>query len=603
MFSTINTENNIRNYNSNKLPTQVQLPAEASFKVLDVESIKTNGEIYLLNLEVQTGPNSNPNITIDSTTGKLRQGVGGLTYVDSVNDDPYASNVSHLGYNNYIGKHGENYVVSFGDSVLDQSFTVGNDIDNYLKAIEVLSNNTIVIGGLFNNYGATASNYIAFLNDDGTLNKSFAVGFNNYVRVIKIQIIDGVEKLLVGGDFSSFNGNACGNICRLNSDGSFDNSFNLDILGNPASGFNGSVYTIDFQSDGKIIIGGNFTSFNGNVSRRIIRLFPNGSFDSSFAIGTGFNSRVQYLKVNSNNKIIAGGQFGTFNGINSNYIARLNSDGTYDVTFSIGSGFNSSVIAIAINNSGTQYIVGGQFGDYNGNNCDYICRLNLDGTFDSSFQTNVGQGFDNYVNSILIDSNDRIILGGWFNYFNNNLITNYMCRLNQDGTLDRTFDSYGLDDMVYILKFDKLGRLLVGGNFTQYYSMNMNYLARFGYGNVAGWELIPKTITASYYLGFDLDINGNSTNFVKIINIGNEDEYYFNFNTFPDISNGNLFMYSTNNLVSNLIAHPTISNYAGIVPCPANNPFFNSGVIYFPPALWNINSQVIPIQISYRIGN
>ena len=97
---------------------------------------------------------------------------------------------------------------------------------------------------------------------------NIGTGFNNTVRVINIQP-DG--KILVGGGFSTYNGTTRNRIIRLNSNGSIDTSFNI------GTGFNGNVFTIDIQPDGKILVGGDFTTYNGTTSNRIIRLNPNGS--------------------------------------------------------------------------------------------------------------------------------------------------------------------------------------------------------------------------------------------------------------------------------------------------------------------------------------
>jgi hypothetical protein len=48
--------------------------------------------------------------------------------------------------------------------------------------------------------------------------------------------------------------------------------------------------------DGKIIATGSFTSYNGISANRIIRLNYDGTIDSSFVYGTGFNSFTQGVR-------------------------------------------------------------------------------------------------------------------------------------------------------------------------------------------------------------------------------------------------------------------------------------------------------------------
>ena len=83
----------------------------------------------------------------------------------------------------------------------------------------------------------------------------------------------------------------------------------------------------------RLIIGGAFSSYSGNAANRIARLTPTGGFDGSFAIGSGFYSpaagstRVNCLKITPNGsapgKILAGGNFTQFNGAQANYFTRL----------------------------------------------------------------------------------------------------------------------------------------------------------------------------------------------------------------------------------------------------------------------------------------
>ena len=100
---------------------------------------------------------------------------------------------------------------------------------------------------------------------------------------------------------------------------------------NIGTGFNGIVYTIDIQSDGKILVGGNSTLYNGTTSNSIIRLNSNGSIDTSFNIGTGFfNGGVYTIYIQLDGKILVGGYFTTYNGTTSNRIIRLNSNGSIE---------------------------------------------------------------------------------------------------------------------------------------------------------------------------------------------------------------------------------------------------------------------------------
>ena len=136
-------------------------------------------------------------------------------------------------------------------------------------------------------------------------------GFDGTVNTIAIQN-DG--KIIVGGLFSVYDStNNSGNtqIIRLNSDGTKDNTF---VTG---SGFNGGPSDIKFQIDGKILIGGPFTVYNSSLSNRLVRLNEDGSKDTSFDIGSGFNNQINTIALQNNDKIIVGGAFTTYKGDNN----------------------------------------------------------------------------------------------------------------------------------------------------------------------------------------------------------------------------------------------------------------------------------------------
>jgi hypothetical protein len=92
-----------------------------------------------------------------------------------------------------------------------------------------------------------------------------------------------------------------------------------------------------------------------------------GSIDESFIYGTGFNGDVRTLQIQSDGKILFGGTFTTYEGTSSNYIIRLNSDGSIDDTFVDGTGFNSFVTTIVLQ-SDEKILVGGDFSSYPLNN-------------------------------------------------------------------------------------------------------------------------------------------------------------------------------------------------------------------------------------------
>ena len=90
------------------------------------------------------------------------------------------------------------------------------------------------------------------------------------------------------------------------------------------------IYTSSIQSDGRIIISGSFDTYNGVARNGIARLNTDGSLDITFNPGTGVNNNIFKTSLQSNGKIIISGSFDTYNGVARNRIARLNTDGSLD---------------------------------------------------------------------------------------------------------------------------------------------------------------------------------------------------------------------------------------------------------------------------------
>jgi uncharacterized delta-60 repeat protein len=334
--------------------------------------------------------------------------------------------------------------------------TIG--FDSFINVIAIQSDGKILVGGAFTAYKGLSNNYIIRLNSDGTKDLTFdnSIGFNNVVESIAIQS-DG--KILVGGSFSTYKGVSANRIIRLNSDGTTDLTFDNSI------GFNNFVNAIAIQSDGKLVVGGNFTLYKSVSANRIIRLNSDGTKDLTFDNSIGFDSLVNSIAIQSDGKILIGGQFTTYKGLTNNYIIRLNSDGTKDLTFDNSIGFNASVITIAIQSDG-KILVGGNFTTYKGVSANNIIRLNSDGTKDLTFDNSIG--FTANVNSIAIQSNGKILVGGAFSTYKG-VSANQIIRLNSDGSKDITFDnSVAFNGAVETIIIQPDGEILVGGSFTTY---------------------------------------------------------------------------------------------------------------------------------------
>jgi len=372
---------------------------------------------------------------------------------------------------------------------IDTTFDPGIGANSSVWASSLQSDGKIIIGGFFVTYNGTTRNRIARLNVDGTLDGSFntGTGASSFVLTISIQS-DG--KIIIGGFFTTYNGIARNRIARLNVDGTLDASFNQ------GTGADGVVRNTSIQSDGKIIIGGDFESYNGIARNRIARLNVDGTLDDSFDPGTGADNTVLTTSIQSDGKIIIGGQFTTYNGIAGNQIARLNTDGSLDGTFDPGSGADERVWTTSIQSDG-KIIIGGFFTTYDGIARNRIARLNTDGTLDETF--NPGAGTDFEIQTSSIQSNGEIIIGGAFSSYNG-IARSKIARLNVDGTLDMTFNpGTGADANVLTNSIQSDGNIIIGGSFNFYNGTRRSMIARILGGTTTGLSSISNSTSIMVY--------------------------------------------------------------------------------------------------------
>jgi uncharacterized delta-60 repeat protein len=287
-----------------------------------------------------------------------------------------------------------------------------------------------LVGGFFNSYSGVSSGKIVRLNVDGSIDNTFSAGtgFNNVVWVMKVQS-DG--KILVGGGYTQYNGESHLHLIRLNSDGSVDNTFNL------GAGFNGTVFDIILQDDGKIIVLGGFTNFDGNSHNRIVRLNNDGSIDNTFNSGDGFNG-ITYSGIIDEGQIVVVGAFFEYSGQTNRQIVKLNSDGSIDNTFDSGSGFvrfSGLSFSTTIIKYTDKYFVLGDFETYNGGTASGLIQLNQDGSINPSFNYGTGLLFSagTFNSGIILSNGVHVVFGEFSEY--NGFEVNDIAFINPFGTL------------------------------------------------------------------------------------------------------------------------------------------------------------------------
>lgn len=255
---------------------------------------------------------------------------------------------------------------------IDPSFATGSGPNNEILAIGVCEDSSIIVSGFFSQYQGQPVTQPIRIRPNGQRDTSFNPGGTGatFGTIIDAIVVQPDGKILLGGSFTLFNGQPASKIVRLNPDGSVDNNFNT------GSGFSGgNISSIDLQPDGKIVAGGSFTSFNGAAATRIARLMPNGSRDTTFNTGTGMNSNVREVMSRADGSIVAAGDFSTFNGATVNRVAWLDNSGRIISAVSSCAGTNGTVYTIS--ETGSQnLLIGGAFTQVAGQTTGRFAKLN-----------------------------------------------------------------------------------------------------------------------------------------------------------------------------------------------------------------------------------
>jgi len=386
--------------------------------------------------------------------------------------------------------NGATRIMPNGD--LDSSFVPWTGSSGQINDMVLLPNDKTIIVGDFLSYDGYSVSRIARLNVDGTLDQSFdpGTGANDVIYSLVVQS-DG--KLLIGGNFTLFNGIIRNKLARLNSDGSLDLTFNP---GNgPELGF---VRVVELEPSGKILVGGNFYYYNGVTAVSAVRLNPNGSLDASFSTGiNGGLVEVRALALQPDGKIIVSSHY--YNGsFGNNHTLRLHSNGIIDTSYNRDTQLNFNVNVIKLQSDG-KIIVGGNMTISSGN----IARLNADGTIDPSF--NAGSGIDNIVHDICLLSSGQYIVAGEFDEYDGHLASN-LVRINADGTYDNTFQTQVIDygSNIRDVRIKPNGQLLVSGFFYDYNGKPAHCITRLNHDisgtsnmNISFDSIIPVTCTNS----------------------------------------------------------------------------------------------------------
>lgn len=136
-------------------------------------------------------------------------------------------------------------------------------------------------------------------------------------------------KIVIGGKFTSVNGTPRNNLARLNPDGTLDRTFMEDLALAP----NGEVFAVAVQPKGGVVVGGSFTQIGQFLTQNLARFNADGTIDKNLGGGNndpGVNAPVLAITIQADGKIVVGGNFNTAFGQPRRGLVRLTAEGNLD---------------------------------------------------------------------------------------------------------------------------------------------------------------------------------------------------------------------------------------------------------------------------------
>jgi uncharacterized delta-60 repeat protein len=357
--------------------------------------------------------------------------------------------------------------------VRDTTFTP-NPSNGQVEQILRRPDGTLVVRGTFTGtIGGGSSGFaprFAFLNPTtGLLSPEInRGGFNNNVNGIAVQS-DG--KVIVGGQFTNALGTTRNRLVRLNLDGTVDPTFNADGADPSAT-----VLGVWVLSDDSILVNSGGGTYRGTAVGPLYRLLPDGTLDTAWnaAVGTGPTSanNIYAIAEQPDGRLVIGGAFGGFSGASgTSYLVRLLPDGSLDTSFNQTRPLPDYYVrAVAVQPDG-KILLGGEFNNVGSASPAYrkLARLHPDGSLDTSFtaHSTVSTGQD--VNALQLLPDGKILLGGTFTAWPGALGTHAGGRtvlLRPDGTVDPFYRPGSFNNTVWTLLALPEGRFYAGGAFT-----------------------------------------------------------------------------------------------------------------------------------------
>jgi uncharacterized delta-60 repeat protein len=255
------------------------------------------------------------------------------------------------------------------DGTIDPSFKgFSIETNRAIRKIMVLSDGKILVGGSFGTINGYNFTRLARLNTDGTIDESFMykgiISTLNGASIVDVRLLSNGKLIIIGSGFME----------KVNQNGTVDSSFNYTFRNDMYQG--NSIQRVINMPDDKLLI----VYSDLSQATKLIRINSDGSLDATFKSGLFGLTSLSVFHLLSDNKIMVGGNFSTYNGASVGNLIRLNQDGSIDNSFNSGLGFGNGLPLSIVQSNDGKIIIGGNFKLYRQKSVDGIVKINNDGT-------------------------------------------------------------------------------------------------------------------------------------------------------------------------------------------------------------------------------
>jgi len=267
-------------------------------------------------------------------------------------------------------------------------------------------------------------------------------------------------------------------LVKTTASGALIDTFNADLRAS------GSVTAIVPVDGNEFVAGGAFDKVNNTIANGLVKLKSDGTVDNSFLTGTGFKGSVAAIARQSDGKLVVGGSFTDYNGTGATSLIRLNSNGSKDTGFSVSAFSSSGSISKILVQSDGKIILLGNFTKYGSTTRSNFIRLNSNGSLDAAFNTE-NLLLNQFASDCLLQPDGRVLVAYYSDSNQTGRYTSTVKRFLSNGTLDATFEysttGYIIrrlalyEDNIYAISTDQIVKISMTGEVDNTYKSFIKY--------------------------------------------------------------------------------------------------------------------------------